>query len=203
MRTTRRSFPPEEKVRILRRHFLMEPEGFPKVPVSELCEKHQLSPNVFYRWQKEFSNSASLPTGASSRGLSSRDLELAEFAMMLDQDVVAASPSTVYRVLRDAGLLQRWNGKPSKKGGRTALVRRGFVQPLAPHEHWHVDIAYLNVCSNSASLRTFYYLCSVLDGYSRYVVHWEIRESMTERDVELTLQRARERFPEAHPRIIS
>ena len=31
---------------------------------------------------------------------------------------------------------------------------------------------------------TFYFLCSVLDGYSRYVVHWEIREKMEEIDVE-------------------
>jgi putative transposase len=50
---------------------------------------------------------------------------------------------------------------------------------------------------------TFYYLCSVLDGYSRYLVHWEIRESMTEAEVEIILQRAREKFPQATPRIIS
>jgi hypothetical protein len=56
--------------------------------------------------------------------------------MMLDQDLVAVSPSTTYRVLSAAGLLDRWNGKPSKKG-------TGFVQPLAPHEHWHIDISYL------------------------------------------------------------
>lgn len=35
--------------------------------------------------------------------------------MMLDQDVVAVSPSTVYRVLSSAGLLKRWNSKESKK----------------------------------------------------------------------------------------
>jgi putative transposase len=51
--------------------------------------------------------------------------------MMLDQDIVAVSPSTTYRVLSAAGLLDRWNSKPSKKG-------TGFVQPLAPHEHWHI-----------------------------------------------------------------
>jgi transposase InsO family protein len=50
---------------------------------------------------------------------------------------------------------------------------------------------------------TFYYLCSVLDGYSRYLVHWEIRAQMTETDVEIILQRAREKFPTARPRIIS
>ena len=110
--------------------------------------------------------------------------------MMLDRDVVAASPSSVYRVLRDSGLLRKWNRKVSRKG-------TGFVQPLRPHEHWHVDVSYINICG------TFYYLCSLLDGCSRYVVHWEIRESMTEADVEIIIQRAREKFPEVYPRIIS
>ena len=102
--------------------------------------------------------------------------------MMMDADIVAVSPSTTYRVLKDAGLLGRHNAQPSKKG-------RGFTQPTQPHEHWHVDVAYLNIRG------TFYYLCSILDGYSRYVVHWEIRESMTEQDVETITQRAREKFP--------
>ena len=44
---------------------------------------------------------------------------------------------------------------------------------------------------------TFYYLCSILDGFSRYIVHWEIREAMKESDVEIILQRAREKFPDA------
>ena len=110
--------------------------------------------------------------------------------MMLDADIVAASPSSVYRVLREAGLLRRWNGTKSRKGS-------GFSQPLEPHEHWHMDIAYVNIRG------TFYYMCSVLDGLSRYIVHWEIRESMTEADVEIVLQRAREAFPQARPRIIT
>jgi len=50
---------------------------------------------------------------------------------------------------------------------------------------------------------TFYYLCSVLDGYSRYIVHWDLRESMTEADIEIILQGAREKFPGVTPRIIS
>jgi transposase InsO family protein len=110
--------------------------------------------------------------------------------MMLDRDIVAVSPSSVYRVLSAAGLLRRWNGKTSKKG-------TGFVQPLKPHEHWHIDVSYVNLCG------TFYYLCSLLDGCSRYLVHWELRETMTEKDVEIILQRAREKFPLATPRIIS
>jgi len=87
-------------------------------------------------------------------------------------------------------LLRRWNRKPSKKG-------TGFQQPLKAHEHWHIDISYINICG------TFYYLCSILDGFSRYIAHWEIRESMTEADVEIILQRAREKFPDAKPRVIS
>lgn len=110
--------------------------------------------------------------------------------MMMDTDIVAASPASVYRVLKGAGLMESWNRKPSKKGS-------GFEQPLEPHEHWHVDVSYINVCG------TFYYLCSVLDGYSRYIVHWEIREAMKERDIEIILQRGREAFPGAEPRIIS
>jgi len=35
--------------------------------------------------------------------------------MMLDADIVAVSPSSVWRVLSHAGLLTKWNGKPSKK----------------------------------------------------------------------------------------
>lgn len=110
--------------------------------------------------------------------------------MMLDRDIVAVSPASVYRVLKAEGLLaNRWN-KPSRKG-------TGFVQPLAPHDHWHIDFSYVNVGG------TFYYLCSILDGCSRSIVHWEIREAMKEADAELVLQRAREKFPLARPQIIS
>src|SRR5208282_3174817 len=80
--------------------------------------------------------------------------------------------------------------KPSKKG-------QGFEQPLRPHEHWHIDVSYLNVCG------TFFFLCSILDGYSRFVIHWEIRETMKEAEVETIIQRAREQYPGERPRIIS
>ena len=110
--------------------------------------------------------------------------------MMLDKDIVAVSPASVLRVLSGAGLLYRWNKKPTKKG-------TGFVQPLMPHEHWHVDISYISICG------TFFYLCSLLEGCSRFIVHWEIRGQMTERDVEIIIQRAKEKFLEARPRVIS
>jgi transposase InsO family protein len=110
--------------------------------------------------------------------------------MMLDADVVAVSASSVYRVLGAAGLLERFNRKPSRKG-------KGFDQPPRPHRDWHIDVSYINVCG------TFYFMTSILDGYSRYIVHWEIREKMEEIDIEAILQRARENFPGEKPRIIS
>ena len=58
--------------------------------------------------------------------------------MMLDADIVAVSPASVWRVLSQAELLRKWNGKPSKKG-------TGFEQPPEPHQHWHIDVSYLNI----------------------------------------------------------
>ena len=110
--------------------------------------------------------------------------------MMLDADVVACSPTSVYRVLKAANLLAGSSPVPSKKG-------TGFVQPLTPHCHWHIDVSYLNIAG------TFYFLCSVLDGYSRSILHHEIREKMEESDIEIILQRAREAHPGVTPRIIS
>ena len=57
------------------------------------------------------------------------------------------SPASVYRVLKAADLLAGTTPKPTEKG-------TGFVQPLRPHEHWHVDVSYLNIAG------TFYFLCS-------------------------------------------
>lgn len=111
--------------------------------------------------------------------------------MMLDEDIVAASPSTTYRLLKGYGLLDQWNTVKS------ALKGTGFVQPERPHEHWHIDIKYINFRG------TFLFLISIIDGYSRYIVHHELRTSMEELDVEITLVKALEKFPGPKPRIIS
>jgi transposase InsO family protein len=110
--------------------------------------------------------------------------------MMLDDDIVAVSPSSTYRVLKSAGRLDRKVVAPSKKG-------TGYVQPLKIHQEWHTDVSYLNLAG------TFFFLISVLDGYSRYIVHWELREHMTEQDIELVIARAIEKHPGVKPRIIS
>jgi len=45
---SRRQFNPEQKIKILREHLL------DKDPISEVCEKHQITPTQFYQWQKTF-----------------------------------------------------------------------------------------------------------------------------------------------------
>ncbi len=111
--------------------------------------------------------------------------------MMIDEDVVAVSPATTYRVLKAAGPLNRWNKvKQSAKG-------QSFDQPTAPHQHWHTDIKYVNYHG------TFLFFISVIDGYCRYMVHHELRLSMQIFDVQITLQRALEKYPGCKPRIIS
>jgi putative transposase len=111
--------------------------------------------------------------------------------MMIDEDIVYVSPSTTYRVLKQAGLLSRWNTEDQK------ITKRPFVQPTAPHEQWHIDIKYVNV------MGTFLFFIGIIDGYSRYIVNHELRSNMTEYDVELTLQRAKEKYPGVNPRVIT
>ena len=110
--------------------------------------------------------------------------------MMLDEDVVAVSPTSVYRVLKQAGLLARPWQHSNVKG-------KGFTQPTAPHQQWHLDISYINFRN------TFVYLVALVDGYSRYLVHHALRFSVEALDVEILVERARAKFPGVNPILIS
>ena len=176
-----------------------------KLPIESFLGWLQLPAGKFYDWRKRYGK-LNQHNGQVPRDFWLQDWEkkaILDFQllypvegyrrltyMMLDADVVAVSPASVWRVLHQANRLQKFPSKPSKKG-------TGFVQPLKPHEHWHIDIAHINIHG------TFYYLCAVLDGASRYLIDWCIRESMTEAQIEILLQRAKEKFPNAKPRIIS
>ncbi len=48
MENSKRHFTAQQKVQILREHLI------DKVPVSQLCQKHQIQPTLFYNWQKTF-----------------------------------------------------------------------------------------------------------------------------------------------------
>lgn len=139
-----------------------------EIPVCLWLSLLALSSDKFYRWKKRY-GLANEHNGKIPRDFWLEPWErqsILEFHdknplegyrrlafMMLDQDVVAVSPSSVYRVMRAENLLNRWNPKASSKG-------KGIAQPSGPHQHWHTDIAYLNIAG------AFYYLISILDGYS-------------------------------------
>jgi putative transposase len=110
---------------------------------------------------------------------------------MMDDDIVAVSPATTYRILRLNNLISNWNYKSS------GSKKKGFDQPLKAHEHWHTDISYINYHG------TFLFLIGVLDGFSRLVVHHELRTNMQEYDVEVVLQKALEKYPNENPRVIT
>ena len=110
--------------------------------------------------------------------------------MMLDADVAACSPASVYRVLKAAGLLAGSSPAPSKRGPASFSRSRRTTTGTS-------TFSYLNIAG------TFYFLCSVLDGSSRFIVQHDIREKMEESDIEIVLQLAREKHPAATPRIIS
>ena len=54
MSKRRKTYTPEEKVSVLRRHVIE------KVAVSTLCRELQLQPTVFYRWLKVFFQNGAL-----------------------------------------------------------------------------------------------------------------------------------------------
>ncbi len=133
MRKKRKNYTPEEKVRIIKEHLI---NG---VPISELCDQHQLQPTVFYRWspripisQQQILNWIGMSTSKfndweqryGQRNQHNARLPKGQWIkqwekeaildyydqhpqegyrrlsyMMLDADVVAVSPSSVYRVL--------------------------------------------------------------------------------------------------------
>lgn len=97
---------------------------------------------------------------------------------MVDADVAYLSPSSVYRILGEADLLSRW--KRSQSHGTAP------AKPTRPHERWHTDLMYLRIQD------TWYFLVTVLDAYSRYVVHWELLTTMRAADVQVVIQHALE-----------
>jgi putative transposase len=108
--------------------------------------------------------------------------------MMVDEDVAYLGSSSVYRILRDADLLYRW--KRSRRSGQAP------PEPTRPNERWHTDLMYLRI------EQTWYFLVTVLDAYSRYVVHGELLPSMTAAAVRVVIQDALKKTG-ANPEIVT
>jgi putative transposase len=105
---------------------------------------------------------------------------------MIDRDIAYLRPSQVYQVLQSADLLAR----------RPPLALdplRRPAPPERPDQVWHVDLMYLYIRPR------WYYLVDVLDGYSRYLVHWRLNLTMQADLVMLAVQEALDTLPSRQP----
>ena len=99
-----RRYSPVEKVKILREH--LEDQ----VPLSQLSERHRINLNELYKWKKQLFEGAVDVFTRKQNG---------SVLMSERENERPVSPATTYRVLKSAGLINRWNkSKPnSGKGG--------------------------------------------------------------------------------------
>lgn len=110
--------------------------------------------------------------------------------MMIDEDIVYVSPSTVYRCLKRHGLLMRWSAYRSI-GNRPAL-------PGAPNEKWHTDLMLIEIDG------ILYYYQGIIDAYSRYIIAWDIHAEGTALYTSMVLQEAYDNSPpDINPAVIT
>jgi putative transposase len=102
--------------------------------------------------------------------------------MMIDQNIVYTSPSTVYRFLKSEGLLMRW-AESRTLGEKPSL-------PTAPNQKWHTDLMILEIDNIN------YYYQGIIDAYSRYIVAWDIHAEGSALNTGLLLQEAYDKSPE-------
>jgi transposase InsO family protein len=101
---------------------------------------------------------------------------------MVDEDVAYLSPSTVYRILKEANLVCPWR--------RRAKRRRALQEKATrPDQRWSTDLMHVRVGSR------IYYFVAFLDEYSRYIVHHEMLLGMDGLTVSLAAQKAIETLP--------
>lgn len=89
-----------------------------------------------------------------------------------DEDVFV-SESLVYRILKEHNLII---SKPVLKIEAADSWKK---QPQSLNEIWHIDISYIPCGLNTEGKMIFWYLIVVLDGYSRFVLAWDIFPDMT------------------------
>jgi transposase InsO family protein len=96
---------------------------------------------------------------------------------MVDEDIACLSPSTVYRILKEADLVCPWRRRAKRR-------RAAEEKATRPDQRWVTDLMQLQVGEG------VYYFVSFLDEYSRYIVHHELLTGMDGLSVSLAAQAA-------------
>jgi len=99
--------------------------------------------------------------------------------VIVDQHQYYISESSVYRILKAHGLI----ASPTHELTRAADSFKD--QTTRCHQMWQTDFTYMKIIGWG-----WYYLSTVLDDYSRYIVHWELCSTMKAEDVTRTLENA-------------
>jgi putative transposase len=101
---------------------------------------------------------------------------------MVDEEVACLSPSTVYRILKEAKLVCPWRRRSKRR-------REEEEKATRPNQIWATDLMYVQVAGVT------YFFASFIDEYSRYVVHHELLLGMDGVTVSLAAQAAIETLP--------
>jgi transposase InsO family protein len=96
-----------------------------------------------------------------------------------DQESYFVSEASVYRLLKSRDLL------PSPAFIQIKAAEEFHTKTTAPNQLWQTDFTYLKVIGWG-----WFYLCTVLDDFSRYVIAWRLCTGMTASDVSETLELA-------------
>ena len=109
---------------------------------------------------------------------------------MVDGNVAFVSPGSVYNVIKRHDLGKKWAELEEE-------MKKGFEQPKAVHEQWHIDFSYIRIGG------AFYYFLGILDGYSRRLLNWRLCRDMEGINADVLVMQTKEMYPEANPRLIS
>lgn len=98
---------------------------------------------------------------------------------IVDEQQVFISESSVYRILKAMGLIQEAEHRFMAAADECHQKTR-FV-----HEMWQTDFTYFKIIGWG-----WYFLSTVIDDYSRYIVYWELCQNMAAEDVKRTVDKA-------------
>jgi len=89
------------------------------------------------------------------------------------------SESSVYRILKANGLI-------TSPAFRIMSASDSFYdKTTAIHQMWQTDFTYFKILGWG-----WYYLSTILDDYSRYIIHWELCSTMKSEDVVKTIEKS-------------
>lgn len=95
-----------------------------------------------------------------------------------DNEGFSVSESTVYRILRREGLVKRQELKP-------VAGKEYHTKTKHPHQMWATDASYFRVVGWG-----YYYLVTVMDDYSRFILGWKLQKDMTANSLIEVIQQA-------------